>query len=176
MNGLRRATWLLFTLLVAVAVASYTEQRTVEQTPPALYHTSQRPTAPDIVMPSGVFADVFEMARPATLRIETRSPVVMGGPLGVGTGFFISADGFVLTAYHVVDPTESRLRESNQARYRTRCRYPEWGRIRTGPARLRRLPGLSTAQNRGCVGCSFFTRHNYGAESRHRRCCYRQQR
>ena len=106
MNHLRRVTWLLFTLLVAVGAATFTEQRGLEAQPPALYHASQRPQAPDIIMPSGVFADVFDAARPATLRIETRSPVVMGGPLGVGTGFFISADGLVLTAYHVVDTTE----------------------------------------------------------------------
>ena len=116
MSGLRRLTWLLFTLLVAVGVATVTEQRTLEAQPPALYHASQRPQAPDIVMPSGIFADVFNEARPATLRIETRSPVVMGAPLGVGTGFFISADGLVLTAYHVVDPTNSPLRESIRRR------------------------------------------------------------
>ena len=106
MNRVRRVTWLLFTLLIAVAFTTYTEQRKVEAQSPAHYHASQRPQAPDIVMPSGVFADVFDAARPATLRIETRTPVVMGAPLGVGTGFFISADGLVLTAYHVVDTTE----------------------------------------------------------------------
>ncbi|PYE52868.1 S1C family serine protease [Deinococcus yavapaiensis] len=41
-----------------------------------------------------VGADVFDKTRSAAFRIE--------GDNGVGTGFFISNDGFALTAYHVV--------------------------------------------------------------------------
>jgi serine protease Do len=41
--------------------------------------------------------------RPASLQIEARSSGYVGAPIGIGTGFFISDDGYILTAYHVVD-------------------------------------------------------------------------
>lgn len=64
------------------------------------------PELPAVVPPEGELLGVFTRARPATLQIEigSGSPVLGGAPLGVGTGFFISEGGLVLTAYHVVDP------------------------------------------------------------------------
>jgi serine protease Do len=44
--------------------------------------------------------DLFEQARPATVRVESLNPGTREA--GIGTGFFISEGGQVLTAYHVV--------------------------------------------------------------------------
>ena len=60
---------------------------------------------PQVVAPVGDLLEAYDLARPATLRLEARCATPFGGRqvLGVGTGFFFSADGAVLTAYHVVD-------------------------------------------------------------------------
>ncbi len=61
---------------------------------------------PEVVAPQGELLSVFEETRPASLQLEVRSGNVFNSIVaGVGTGFFISPDGLVLTAYHVVDPT-----------------------------------------------------------------------
>ena len=64
------------------------------------------PELPAGVPPEGELLGVVTRARPATLQIEIGSgtPAFGGAPLGVGTGFFISEGGLVLTAYHVVNP------------------------------------------------------------------------
>lgn len=93
----RRLTWLLAALLLlTVLLARTLPQRT------SYTHVQSRP--PAAVAATGKLADVYEMARPATLRIESRCQGGVFGrrPLGVGSGFFISPDGQVLTAYHVV--------------------------------------------------------------------------
>ena len=102
-KGLRRLTWLLLALLITVFSWSFVTPFK-RQPSLAYHHVSQN--LPEVVPPSGAFSEVFNAARPATLRIEARSPVYLGGPIGVGTGFFISDDGFVLTANHVVDKSE----------------------------------------------------------------------
>ncbi len=63
------------------------------------------PELPEVVPPTGTLLDTFQKSRPATLQIEIGSSLMTfsGTPLGVGTGFFISPDGLVLTAYHVID-------------------------------------------------------------------------
>lgn len=97
---LRRLTWLLLILLILTAFsASFTQSQ-----PRGL-------SAPEVVAPTGLMLEVFEKARPASVRIEGRLP----GPsqteaVGVGTGFFISEDGLLLTAYHVIDNTELRTK------------------------------------------------------------------
>jgi serine protease Do len=65
----------------------------------------------EVVAPAGDLLAAFELARPATLRIEARCVTPFGGRqvLGVGTGFFFDADGSVMTAYHVVDPSGSAI-------------------------------------------------------------------
>lgn len=60
---------------------------------------------PEVVPPEGALLGAFVRARPATVQIEIgSSALALATPLGVGTGFFISPDGLLLTAYHVVDP------------------------------------------------------------------------
>ena len=63
------------------------------------------PELPEVVPPTGALLDTFQKARPATLQIEIGSSLMTftDTPLGVGTGFFISPGGLVLTAYHVID-------------------------------------------------------------------------
>ncbi|MDZ7705384.1 MAG: S1C family serine protease [Trueperaceae bacterium] len=60
---------------------------------------------PDVEAPTGALAEVYDLARPATLRIEVRSreQFFRSFVRGLGTGFFISPDGYILTAYHVVE-------------------------------------------------------------------------
>lgn len=90
-----RVSLLLAALLVVATVAPRMRTERVVQ------HAQASP--PPAVAPSGELQEVFEFARPATLVIEARCPSSRAGPLGVGTGFFISDDGLVLSAYHVVD-------------------------------------------------------------------------
>lgn len=96
-----RRVWLLLLLLVAIVAALLPDLRrpTPEVTP-----FLARQHLPPIEAPEGVLAEVFAQARPATLRIEQRPPGASARqpPIGIGTGFFISPEGLVLTAYHVV--------------------------------------------------------------------------
>jgi serine protease Do len=75
---------------------------------PELQHAQDRRVQP-VLAPTGDLLAAFELARPATLRIEARCVTPFGGRqvLGVGTGFFFAADGSVMTAYHVIDASGS---------------------------------------------------------------------
>ena len=104
-GGVRRLTWLLLGMLLTLA---FWGARTIRTAPvqPAYIHTQLSRRLPEVVPPTGILAEVFEDTRPATLRIEARvDTTFIGGPLGVGSGFFISEDGLLVTAYHVVDTT-----------------------------------------------------------------------
>jgi serine protease Do len=99
----RPATFLLLALLVAVAwpwLARPEPSLTLAQSAP-----------PPVALPSGDLLAAFDLARPATLRVEARCAPAVGGRqvLGVGTGFFFQADGALLTAYHVVDTAGASL-------------------------------------------------------------------
>ncbi|WP_225430120.1 S1C family serine protease [Deinococcus detaillensis] len=60
------------------------------------------PTLRDPLSPAT--RDLFSKSRPATVQIEQLGPSENGGVQGgLGTGFLISGDGQVMTAYHVVD-------------------------------------------------------------------------
>ena len=59
---------------------------------------------PEPIAPEGALAEAYQLALPASLRIEARCVgSFRGGPLGVGSGFYISSKGEVMTAYHVVE-------------------------------------------------------------------------
>ena len=84
-------------LLLAVAAVVANELRTervVAQDMP-----------PPVVEATGRLEEVYQGARPATLRVEARVLSRMPGRsvFGVGTGFFVSEEGLLLTAYHVVE-------------------------------------------------------------------------
>lgn len=110
---MRRLTWLLFSLFVVLAAATFQLRPLPLIAETQFFHANQ--SIPAIVAPEGRLATIFESARPATLRIEARIPGSGSrGPVGVGTGFFISEDGLLLTANHVVDPSDmnSAIRQS----------------------------------------------------------------
>jgi len=61
------------------------------------------PEAPEPTPATGELAVVVEEASPAVLRIESRCRTLFGAmPVDVGSGFFVSDSGRVLSAYHVV--------------------------------------------------------------------------
>lgn len=95
-----RVSLLLAALLVVAGIAPRF------RTEPVVQHVQASP--PPVVAPTGKLKEIFDFARPATVAIETRCRNGPRGPLGVGTGFFISEDGQVLSAYHVVDASSSQ--------------------------------------------------------------------
>ncbi|MEM7734350.1 MAG: S1C family serine protease [Deinococcota bacterium] len=109
-RGYSRGMWLLLAFLLGFA-AFFTEplQRQSDATqalPRTTTLISRQP--PEVVAPTGQLNTIYKNSRPATLRIETRA----GGNFmnfveGIGTGFFISETGQVLTAYHVVERSSS---------------------------------------------------------------------
>lgn len=93
---------MLFAALLGILLAPNLSQRMTPMPDPVFLPVQAR--TPDPVPPTGVLADVYEASRPATLRIEARCEGASSrGVLGVGTGFYVSARGDVLTAYHVVE-------------------------------------------------------------------------
>nr|WP_221269784.1 S1C family serine protease [Deinococcus budaensis] len=92
--------WLPVLLLLALAAYLLPERLSVPGGVPA------EVTAPPAVtrtLPGELPQDtreLFEQSRPAVVRVESLNPATREA--GIGTGFFISEDGQVLTAYHVV--------------------------------------------------------------------------
>ena len=115
-GGVRRITWMLMGILLTIA---FLGEKSFDLRPKTEYaHTQLRQQFPEVIAPTGVLADVFETTRSATLRIESRSEsLTVGGPLGVGSAFFISEDGLIVTAYHVVDDTEVNRRFRGDIEY-----------------------------------------------------------
>lgn len=125
MTRARSLRLLLLLLALAATVFFYEAYR-----PPArdaLLVQGMLPDLPDVVRPEGQLQNVFKAARPASLQIEINSGAlaVATVPLGVGTGFFVSPGGLVLTAYHVIDPGPNFVgEESLVARRPNGQRYP----------------------------------------------------
>ncbi len=112
MQQTRSLTWLLLAFLAVVATATallrHPDASLAQDRGPLLEHVQAGP--PPIVAPTGRLEEAFELARTATVKIEARcAGREWGPPLGIGTGFFVSADGMLLTAYHVVDPTSTSV-------------------------------------------------------------------
>lgn len=101
----RRRTWLLMMLLGLIAFLAGRVGGPGEAGAQDLAFVATH-GPPPVVEATGQLAEVFAAARPATVRVEARCAnrhAMIRGPVGVGTGFFISADGQLLTAYHVVE-------------------------------------------------------------------------
>jgi len=98
---MRPYTWLLVFLLSLTAVLG-SQLRRGE---PQIMHVADGP--PPVEAPAGALLEAYEMARAATVRIEGRCGSGRGMTTGVGSGFFVSEDGLLLTAYHVVDSSNS---------------------------------------------------------------------
>lgn len=98
-SGPRLFTWLLLLLLALVAWGLIPSA----QEPDRELATIQS-SPPPVVEATGRMAQVYQDARPATVRVEAHCRLAPEAhpPAGIGTGFFISADGTLLTAYHVV--------------------------------------------------------------------------
>ena len=103
MTRTRSVRLLLLLLALGAALLFYT---VYEPAPRAAVLVQGFPNLPDVVPPEGALLEAFREARPATVQLEVVSSAFAftDTPLGVGTGFFISPDGLLLTSYHVVDP------------------------------------------------------------------------
>lgn len=100
---LRAYSWLLLFLLAITLVLASQVRRT-----PTYVHVADSP--PPIEAPTGALQSAFEQARLATVKIEARVGSWNGPVVGVGTGFFVTDSGLILTAYHVVDTSNSMTR------------------------------------------------------------------
>ncbi len=95
--------WLMIALVLALLAFMILP---LEQPEGRSSFVAQRP--PEVEAPTGALAEVYDLARPATLKIEVRSreQFFRSFVRGLGTGFFISPDGYILTAYHVVEGSD----------------------------------------------------------------------
>lgn len=101
----RRLTWLLLLLLAVVGIYAGTWEPSAG--PPGGAHYTPRegmPTAPEPQRASGQLAVAYQEARPAAVKVESRCGGGSPGrsPIDVGSGFFVSPQGHLLTAYHVI--------------------------------------------------------------------------
>lgn len=106
----RHTTWLLLMLLATVAFVAGRFAGPPDAGAAGFAHINA-PAPPPVVEATGQLAVVYHDARPATVRIEARClnpSALVRGPVGIGTGFFISEGGALLTAYHVVEQVSAR--------------------------------------------------------------------
>src|SRR5690554_1807365 len=100
---LRIYTWLLLFLFAVTAVLGSQVRRT-----PTYVHASDSP--PPIETPTWALLPAYELAREATVRIEARRRHWKGQGVSVGTGFCVSDDGMIVTAFPVVDASNAAIR------------------------------------------------------------------
>lgn len=93
---MRASPWFPVLLLLALGAYLIPQQQPLFEPPPS--QPSVSGALPNQLPPET--RALFEQARPATVRVESLDTRSNEG--GIGTGFFISAQGQVLTAYHVV--------------------------------------------------------------------------
>lgn len=111
----RAVTWLLLLLLGLLAWGV-----TPQSARPAQEYRQVQGGPPEVIPATGVLAEVFELARPAVVRLESHCLGAPAGhvPVGIGTGFFIDGNGTLLTAYHVV--RAQRFSPACEVAYRAR--------------------------------------------------------
>ena len=100
-DGVRASPWLPVLLILALAAYLLPDAKLPFGQPS--FQVGPAPQAQAPALPNQLGADtreVFTASRPATVRVESLNPDTRNA--GLGTGFFISQDGLVLTAYHVV--------------------------------------------------------------------------
>ncbi|HEX7023114.1 MAG TPA: S1C family serine protease, partial [Trueperaceae bacterium] len=101
----RSSRLVLLLVLLLVALLTYFTAPAPQAAPPdALHSWLSYQDVPEPTPPTGELAEAYALARPASLRIEVSSDLGRRSVVtGIGSGFFISPDGLVLTAYHVVE-------------------------------------------------------------------------
>ncbi len=95
----------LLVLLILALLALATTPGPMQRSQQFIVH-ADTPLPPEVIAPEGELKEAFDLARPASLKIEVRGRLrnsLRSRVIGVGSGFFVSADGLLLTAYHVVD-------------------------------------------------------------------------
>lgn len=97
---LRAYSWLLLFLFALTAVLASQVRKQ-----PTLVHVADTP--PPVEEPTGALLDAYQQARLASVRVEARCGSWHGPVMGVGSGFFVTSDGMLLTAYHVVEGTST---------------------------------------------------------------------
>lgn len=96
---MRRSPWL--PLLIVLALGVYLSPRRGDfPAPPPQGHSASPTLSVPGQLPAGV-QQLFVKSRPASVRVEQLDG--QGNLVAIGSGFFISAQGLFLTAYHVVD-------------------------------------------------------------------------
>ncbi|MFC4456315.1 S1C family serine protease [Deinococcus sonorensis] len=102
MNAARALTVLSVAVLMSVSALAQTSStpQSAQRARPDTAASKDRST-PTPVLPAAL-QSVFQKTRPASLELLACQNVVCAEPDGIGSGVLISADGSVLTAYHVV--------------------------------------------------------------------------
>ncbi|THF86184.1 serine protease [Deinococcus sp. KSM4-11] len=109
---MRASPWLPVLLLLALGAYLLPPREPDAQAAPVTTRT-----LPDSLPPQT--RALFEASRPATVQVESVDPA--RNSAGIGTGFFISAQGQVMTAYHVVSSgTLFQVSTVNGKSYRAR--------------------------------------------------------
>lgn len=97
----RRGRWIVLLLLMGVAVVGWRYRGTIELGIRRAYTKAEGSPIADLFAREQTAQELFESVSPAVVRV-----VAEGSSRGFGTGFFISADGLLVTNYHVVEEAD----------------------------------------------------------------------